>query len=238
MRYAEAEKKVHEEDDMINNLAVLVAMKSTDDPAPRNGAPKGRKNQKPPIVESDIIAESPGPSPSDGRAELMKRVKGTSQRSSSTASQTRAPAKEEIVETNRGLIAERAGQLIVGAEVFYKWPKGTKDAEGEGIHCLIRKVWQDRKPVQYDIREPEEDQAGPVRKATGRELVPILATAATLPIFPTGSKVYAKYPETDTFYNAEVRTFTKGMYTLMFEGEDDNKEQAVDKRYVLDSRLK
>ena len=78
----------------------------------------------------------------------------------------------------------------------------------------------------------------PVRKATGRELVPILATAATLPIFPTGSKVYAKYPETDTFYNAEVRTFTKGMYTLMFEGEDDNKEQAVDKRYVLDSRLK
>ena len=102
MRYAEAEKKVHEEDDMINNLAVLVAMKSTDDPAPRNGAPKGRKNQKPPIVESDIIAESPGPSPSDGRAELMKRVKGTSQRSSSTASQTRAPAKEEIVETNRG----------------------------------------------------------------------------------------------------------------------------------------
>ena len=75
-------------------------------------------------------------------------------------------------------------------------------------------------------------------KPRAESLSLFLLRRSTLPIFPTGSKVYAKYPETDTFYNAEVRTFTKGMYTLMFEGEDDNKEMAVDKRYVLDSRLK
>lgn len=226
---------------MATNLAVLVAMKSTDEPAPRNGAPKGRKNQKP-VVEPEVVADSPGPSPSDGRAELMKRVKGATQRSSSTASQNRvaASSKEDGTETNRGILAEKAGQLTVGTEVFYKWPKGTKDAEGEGIHCIIKRVWQDKKPIQYEIREPEDDPAGknPVRRATAKEMIPILASGSTQPVFSTASKVYAKYPETDTFYNAEVRNFAKGMYTLMFEGEDDNKEMAVDKRYVLDSKLK
>ena len=95
--------------------------------------------------------------------------------------------------------------------------------------------------VQYDVQDPEADQSTgkqTVRRAVARELVPIPATTANLPVFTTGSKVYAKYPETDTFYNAEVRNFSKGVYTLMFEGEEDNRELTVDKRFVLDARLK
>lgn len=94
--------------------------------------------------------------------------------------------------------------------------------------------------IQYDVRDPEDDPSGkqPVRKAFAKELVPIPTSGVGLPIFPNASKVYAKYPETDTFYNAEVRNFTKGMYTLIFEGEEDNKEMAVDKRFVLDTRMK
>ena len=90
------------------------------------------------------------------------------------------------------------------------------------------------------MRDPEDDATGKqnVRKVIAKELVLIPASGAGLPLFPNGSKVYAKYPETDTFYNAEVRNFTKGMYTLIFEGEEDNKEMAVDKRFVLDTRLK
>ena len=242
MRNAEAEKKILEDEDPASNLAILKAIQASDEPAPRNGAPKSRKNQRP-VVESDVIADSPGPSPSDTRAEPshLKRLKGTSQRSSSTASQNRVPvSKDDAGETNRGLAAERAGQLTVGTEVFYKFPKGSKEPEGEGTHGFIKRVWQDKKPVQYDVRDPEDDPGGKqtVRKATARELVPIPADASKLPIFPNSSKVYAKYPETDTFYNAEVRNFQKGLYTLMFEGEDDNKEMAVDKRFVLDSRLR
>jgi SAGA-associated factor 29 len=77
-----------------------------------------------------------------------------------------------------------------------------------------------------------------VRKATARELVPIPTTGAGLTTFGNGSKVYAKYPDTDTFYIAEVRNFQKGLYTLKFEGEEDDKEMPVDKRFVLDTRLK
>ena len=145
LRHSEAEKKAHEDYDIVNNLAILETLKSTDEPAARNGAPKQRKGQRP-IVESDVITDSPGPSPSDVRPD-MKRVKGASQRSSSVASQNRAAiVLKEDTETNRGMIAEKAGQLTVGTEVFYKFPRGSKEPEGEGIHGIIRKVWQDKKP--------------------------------------------------------------------------------------------
>ena len=77
-----------------------------------------------------------------------------------------------------------------------------------------------------------------MRRAIAKDLVPIPPNAANLAVFTTGSKVYAKYPDTDTFYNAEVRNFAKGTYTLMFEGEEDNRELTVDKRFVLDARLR
>ena len=148
LRYSELEKKVHDDEDIINNLGILATLKTHDEPAPRNGQPKSRKHQRP-VVESDVAAESPGPSPGDGRAEMMKRVKGTSQRSSSTASQNRAAAttKEDVVEKHKGLQAEKAGQLVAGTEVFYKYPKDQQEQEeGVGIHGIIKKVWQDKKP--------------------------------------------------------------------------------------------
>jgi SAGA-associated factor 29 len=97
-----------------------------------------------------------------------------------------------------------------------------------------------RHSIQYDVQDPEADQSGKqtVRRAIARELVPIPVSTANHVQFTSGSKVYAKYPETDTFYNAEVRNFSKGIYTLMFEGEEDNRELTVDKRFVLDSKLR
>ncbi|RMZ76976.1 hypothetical protein DV738_g4583, partial [Chaetothyriales sp. CBS 135597] len=255
MRLAESEKKIIDDQDIVNNIAILKTLQASDEPAPsRNGAAKSRKgSQRPPIVEPELV-DSPGGgtngvgsaggghSPNEARNELMKRVKATnSQRSSSVASQTRATVKEESADGKSAVLAGgTAPHLAVGVEVFYKFPKGSKEVEGEGIHGIIKKVWHDKKPVQYDVQDPEADPAGKqtVRRATARELVPIPTNAANLPIFPTGSRVYAKYPETDTFYNAEVRLFAKGVYTLMFEGEEDNRELSVDKRFVLDSRLR
>jgi len=241
LKCAENEKKVHDDEDIINNLAILATMKSNDEPAPRNGQPKSRKHQRP-AVDSDVTVESPGPSPGDGRLEMMKRVKGTSQRSSSTASQNRAATaivKDDVADLNRGALAEKAGQLVAGTEVFYKYPKDQQEQEeGVGIHGIIKKVWLDKKPIQYDVRDPEDDPSGKqtVRKATARDLVPIPQTIVNVPQFLTGANVYAKYPDTDTFYRAKVKSFQKGMYSLKFD--EDDKEMLVDVRFVLDSRLK
>lgn len=92
--------------------------------------------------------------------------------------------------------------------------------------------------IQYDVRDPEDDLSGKqtVRKATARDLVPISQVNPGVAQFPNGGNVFAKYPDTDTFYRAKVKNFQKNMYSLKFD--EDDKEMLVDARFVLDSRLR
>lgn len=64
-------------------------------------------------------------------------------------------------------------------------------------------------------------------------LIPIPDSDAAPPDFPVGRHVLARYPETTTFYKAEVRGLRKGVYRLSFE-DDQNQENEVHKRFVLE----
>lgn len=94
--------------------------------------------------------------------------------------------------------------------------------------------------IAYDVQDPEPDDAGrqDVHKATATDLIPIPKTGSHLPTFGVGKQVLARYPDTTTFYPAEVMSFRKDTYNLKFEGEEDDKEMEVDKRFVLDLRVK
>lgn len=138
MRNSESEKKIHDDEDIMSSIAILSAMKASDEPAPRNGAGKARKNQKQ-ILESDLVADSPAPTPNEGRGDVLKRVKGASQRSSSVASQNRAASvKEDVAES------KAPGPLAVGTEVFYRLQSADAD-EGVGQHQIIKRVVQEKK---------------------------------------------------------------------------------------------
>ena len=138
MRNSESEKKVHDDEDIMSNIAILSAMKASDEPAPRNGTGKVRKNQKQ-VPEPDIVADSPGPTPVEARGDMLKRVKGATQRSSSVASQNRAASvKEEVPEVKAPLL------LQVGTEVFYRLQAADAD-EGVGQHQIIKRVVQEKK---------------------------------------------------------------------------------------------
>jgi len=147
MRASEAERKVHDDYDLANNLAMLAALKTPDEPASRSGQiPKSRKGQRP-APDSDTTIESPGPSPSDARVDMLKRVKGAAQRSSSVVSQGRSSTapRDDGIEMHRGVLAERAGELATGIEVFYRF-KPNSSEEGAGIQGVIKKVWKEKKP--------------------------------------------------------------------------------------------
>ncbi len=47
--------------------------------------------------------------------------------------------------------------------------------------------------------------------------------------------MYAKYPNTDTFYKATVKSFKKPDYSLNFE-EDDQGLQTVEARFVFENK--
>ena len=86
------------------------------------------------------------------------------------------------------------------------------------------------------MQDPEPDESGhtvPIYKTTATSLIPIPGPDATLQDFPVGKHVLARYPETTTFYKAEVRGTRKDLYRLSFE-DDQNQENEVHKRFVLE----
>lgn len=90
---------------------------------------------------------------------------------------------------------------------------------------------------RYDVQDPEptdNGEVGAVYKTTATSLIPIPQVGAALPSFTTGKQVLARYPDTTTFYRAEVVGVRKEVYRLRFEGEEDDKEMEVDRRFVLD----
>ena len=281
LRNAEAEKKVHEEEDILNKLAILASLRTNDEPAPTRGAgPKGRTKslyQHKPIIESDVSADgSAAVSPAETTASINPRVdvlkrkqpthgprgstptggrpsgsaisKDLSFKESTKDGNTSATSETDR-ELHRGIQAEKAGTLAVGTEVFYKYNKTVPDDVGVGIQCIIKKIHQDRKPITYDVQDPEPDPSGKisVHKATAKDLYPIppasgkgaMESDAKGVAFQAGTTVYARYPDTDTFYRAKVvRGLKGGEYTLRFEGEEDDTEKGVERRFVLDTRMR
>lgn len=86
---------------------------------------------------------------------------------------------------------------------------------------------QDPEPI-------ENGEEGAIYKTTAASLIHIPKAGSPLPQFQIGKQVLARYPDTTTFYRAEVMGLKKEVYRLKFEGEEDDKEMEVDRRYVLD----
>ena len=90
--------------------------------------------------------------------------------------------------------------------------------------------------MRYEVQDPEPDEngaPGQVYKTTASALIAIPGLDAVLPDFPIGKQVLARYPETTTFYRAEVKGGRKDVYRLKFE-DDQDQEMEVGRRYVLD----
>ena len=90
------------------------------------------------------------------------------------------------------------------------------------------------------MQDPEPDETGAlgqVYRAAATALIAIPTPDAPLPEHTVGKSVLARYPETTTFYKAEVMKITKDTCKLKFE-DDQNQELEVDRRFVLDFNQK
>ena len=91
-------------------------------------------------------------------------------------------------------------------------------------------------PNRYEVQDPEPDESGApgqIYKASAAALLAIPSPDVSLPDYPIGKHVLACYPETTTFYRAEVTGMKKDTCRLRFE-DDQNQEMEVGRRYVLD----
>ncbi|KAJ5727943.1 hypothetical protein N7493_005763 [Penicillium malachiteum] len=229
--------------DVIKNLELLTALrKASEAEAPPNrssGLSKSRKKR------SDMESSATD-SPSASGVDKSSRSKGAAPRSTSVSSTQAREGRndgvavkiEEGSEGTKGTVAERSGHLVVGAQVVFKHNKNKQGVEGEGIQCIIKNISGDgHKKRWYDVQDPEPNEngeQGAVYKTTASSLIPIPQVTGALPSFSVGKQVLARYPDTTTFYRAEVMGAKKDVYRLKFEGEEDDKEMEVDRRYVLD----
>ncbi|KAI5239612.1 hypothetical protein E4T42_08629 [Aureobasidium subglaciale] len=135
-------------------------------------------------------------------------------------------------------------QLSLGAHVFYR-NKG-RTQEGEGILCRVTNVIGEGKQRRYEIQDADPDpvpggELPPPYRASVAHLMPIPTENKGLADLNKGRNVLAQYPDTTTFYKAEVSAnwrskdlgTERGDYVrLSFEG-DEMKVMEVERRFVL-----
>ncbi|KAK9312709.1 SGF29 tudor-like domain-containing protein [Lipomyces starkeyi] len=149
-----------------------------------------------------------------------------------------------LVETSKNFKKARSGSAApmdvpsIGAQVAFRLKK-QKGAEVEWIQCEITKVMGEGNKIRFEVQDPEPDEnnnPGQSYKAGPKDIIFIPELSTDLPVYPIGTRVLARYPETTTFYKAEVMgTKRDGTCRLKFEGEEEvGKETEVERRLVLE----
>ncbi|KAK9369112.1 SGF29 tudor-like domain-containing protein [Lipomyces kononenkoae] len=149
-----------------------------------------------------------------------------------------------LVEPSKNSKKARSGSAAptdvpsIGAQVAFRLKK-QKGAEVEWIQCEITKIMGEGNKIRFEVQDPEPDEnnnPGQSYKAGPRDILLIPESSTDLPVYPIGTRVLARYPETTTFYRAEVMgTKRDGTCRLKFEGEEEvGKETEVERRLVLE----
>lgn len=152
-------------------------------------------------------------------------------------------SKKPVPKRTRGgdlsttLVVPERPTISVGTQIAFRLRK-TKFSEEEWIQCEVTKVLSD---VRFEVQDPEPDEnnnPGQSYKASIRDIIviPLGADLSELPVFAPGTIVLARYPETTTFYRAEVIDGERrdGKCRLKFEGEEEEgKETDVNRHLVL-----
>lgn len=170
----------------------------------------------------------------------------------SVASSTDAPSTTTAAPLTKPSGSRPSNRLVLkmGEIVFcrhdprnYDSKKG-EQPEGEGILCRVTNVIGEGKQRRYEVQDADTSgEAPPPQRASVSQLIQIPESNKGLSDLPKGKNVLAQYPDTTTFYKAEVseawRSNNKGgeeqgLVRLMFQ--DDQEVRSVERRFVLSEK--
>ncbi|KAI1842102.1 hypothetical protein JX266_011753 [Neoarthrinium moseri] len=125
-----------------------------------------------------------------------------------------------------------------GDEVAFK-PKPQNNEQTDWILGIVQDVRGEGKSRRYRVLDADVDEAGNQKdfRTSASSMIAIPKEGTPLPPLDTGKTVLALYPNTTTFYKAEVMGMDEGRVNLKFEGEESsNTMQAVGRRHVVEYR--
>ncbi|KAI0383406.1 SGF29 tudor-like domain-containing protein [Hypomontagnella monticulosa] len=124
-------------------------------------------------------------------------------------------------------------------EVAFK-PKPINNEQTDWILGIVQEVRGDGKSRRYRVLDADVDETGHQKdfRTSASSMILIPKEGTVLPPLETGKTVLALYPNTTTFYKAEVMGMDgDGKVNLRFEGEESsNTMQAVTRRHVVEYR--
>lgn len=120
----------------------------------------------------------------------------------------------------------------------------SESLEGEGILCRVTNVIGEGKQRRYEVQDADTSgEAPPPQRASVSQLIQIPENNKGLGDLAQGRKVLAQYPDTTTFYKAEVNEAWRAKELDKEKGEmvklnfqDDEAPREVERRFVLSEK--
>ncbi|EGS19571.1 uncharacterized protein CTHT_0040490 [Thermochaetoides thermophila DSM 1495] len=196
------------------------------------------------VYDFDGSGDSPVPSP------VGRKLGGTGAGSDRTSNRDSVPprdtpSKADSVppESGTGTSSQRTKfTFYKGQDVVFK-PKPTNPNETtEWMLGKVQQVIGDGKTRRYKVQDADPDIPPEQRveyRTSASNMIPLPAADAELPELEKGKVVLALYPDSTTFYKAEVMGTEPGTgrVSLRFEGEENNVTlQVVERRFIVEYR--
>ncbi|ENH70755.1 hypothetical protein FOC1_g10005055 [Fusarium oxysporum f. sp. cubense race 1] len=228
----------------IEQLKVLRAVVHAKEQQDAQAAGPGKRNARDSaaaassLYDFDGAGDSPVPSPIGGSARKLRERDRDSM-----------PPKADSVEP-QGSVGSGVGSgnnkskvvFSKGDAVAFKPKALNGDTTSDWILGEVAQVMGEGKSRRYKVLdiEPEDQSKQKEYRSSASSMIPITpeSQASTLKDWESGKVVLALYPNTTTFYKAEVHSMdSDGKVNLKFEGENDSSTlQQVERRFVIEYR--
>lgn len=224
--------------DVIGKLEVLNGLVSANEQEASARASNSRESHPRTAMDFDGPSDSPGPSPAENK-QIRKIGAG---RTGSLPPKDKESAKDT---TEAGEPSSNPSRtkitFALGAEVAFKPKIPNQTEEHDWIQGIVVKVIGEGKSRRYDVQDPFPDDLsrdGKIYRSSASSMVPIPPVGTPLGPYELGKQVLALYPETTTFYRAEVKALLENgsKVQLLFEDEAQGTLKVVDRRFVLDHK--
>lgn len=220
-------------------LTMMIEMKKQEEQA---AAEKARASSSRNGLDFDGPSDSPVPSPADNRQ--IKKL-GASRTGSQPPNRPEGTPSESSERASKPKIVYAQNE-----EVAFKRKTAARPEEQDWILGKVSRVIGEGKSRRYEVEDPyPDDHERPVLyKSSASSMVPIPPKGTPLEDYEVGRRVLALYPDTTTFYRAEVKAMLdpepgedgtrpkERLVQLLFEDEAAGELKVVTRRFVLDHK--
>ncbi|KHN94857.1 SAGA complex subunit Sgf29 [Metarhizium album ARSEF 1941] len=191
------------------------------------------RDSMPPKADGVEFQGSSGTGNGGGGSGSTAAASGASAAASAAAA---AAAAAAVAASNKSKVVFSKGDAVA-----FK-PRTGGEGVSDWIMGEVAQVLGEGKSRRYKVLdiEPEDQSKQKEYRTSASSMIPITpeSQASTLKDWESGQVVLALYPNTTTFYKAEVHSMdSQGRVALKFEGENDSTTlQQVERRFVIEYR--